>query len=297
MELQWPLILFTAFVAWSTGLFATQGIFALRNESAKSQMPALIASVALLAIGGIAVFFHLEHWERIFNGFGHLTSGITQELICVVIMIVVAIVLFAFIRKDAANIPSWLSILVIVVAIVTAAVTAHSYMMAARPVWNSFLWVACVVGNACVLGPLTFGIIDALRDKTEGEKPLLGNVVFIGSIVGAAATAAYVLSLATVGGSFESIGYYYDPTEPMREMVEATDVANIFSAEYALLVWVGALIIGALVPVAAGVMAKRKSVDASLLTWCAIGLVAALVGAICVRVVFFLMGASVFIFY
>ena len=23
-------------------------------------------------VSGIAVFFHLQHWDRIFNGFGHL---------------------------------------------------------------------------------------------------------------------------------------------------------------------------------------------------------------------------------
>ena len=51
-------------------------------------MPAWVVSAVLLAAGGIAVFFHLEHWERIFNGFGHITSGITQELIgCVALAI------------------------------------------------------------------------------------------------------------------------------------------------------------------------------------------------------------------
>ena len=79
MELQWPLILFTTLVAWSAGLFGAQAVAVLRGGGGRAQMPALVASVALLAAGGIAVFFHLQHWERIFNGFGHLTSGITQE--------------------------------------------------------------------------------------------------------------------------------------------------------------------------------------------------------------------------
>ena len=48
-------------------------------------------SVPVVAAGGIAVFFHLEHFERIFNGFGHLTSGITQELIAIVVLAVAAI--------------------------------------------------------------------------------------------------------------------------------------------------------------------------------------------------------------
>ena len=76
MELQWPLILFTTLVAWSAGTFGTQGILALRGGARRSQAALVVVSAALLALSGIAVFFHLEHWERIFNGFGHLSSGI-----------------------------------------------------------------------------------------------------------------------------------------------------------------------------------------------------------------------------
>ena len=86
MELQWPLILFTTLLAWAAGLFAAQCLWALRGKGGRAQMPALITSAALLVVGGIAVFFHLAHWERIFNGFGHLTSGITQELIAIIVL-------------------------------------------------------------------------------------------------------------------------------------------------------------------------------------------------------------------
>ena len=91
MELQWPLIVFTTLVAWSAGLFGTQALMAAFGVGKKAQVPAWIASAVLLAVGGIAVFFHLEHWERIFNGFGHLTSGITQELIAIVVLAAVAV--------------------------------------------------------------------------------------------------------------------------------------------------------------------------------------------------------------
>ena len=74
MELQWPLIIFTTLLAWSCGVFATQGVLALKGEGKEIQLPALITSVVLLAVSGIAVFFHLQHWERIFNGFGSSCS-------------------------------------------------------------------------------------------------------------------------------------------------------------------------------------------------------------------------------
>ena len=99
MELQWPLILFTTLLAWAAGLFAAQCVWALRGKGARAQMPALITSAVLLVVGGIAVFFHLEHWERIFNGFGHMTSGITQELIAIVVLFVVMVVYFVYLRR------------------------------------------------------------------------------------------------------------------------------------------------------------------------------------------------------
>ena len=103
MELQWPLIVFTTLVAWSAGLFGTQALMAAFGVGKKAQVPAWIASAVLLAVGGIAVFFHLEHWERIFNGFGHITSGITLEFIgCIVfaVVLVLAVLLGARRRLD-----------------------------------------------------------------------------------------------------------------------------------------------------------------------------------------------------
>ena len=74
MELQWPLILFTSILAWSVGLFGAQAVYALRGEGAKAQMPALITSVVLMAISGIAVFSPLQLWLRLFTGFGLFSS-------------------------------------------------------------------------------------------------------------------------------------------------------------------------------------------------------------------------------
>lgn len=41
-----------------------------------------------------------RHWERIFNGFGHLTSGITQELIAIVVLAAVAVAYLVMLRKS-----------------------------------------------------------------------------------------------------------------------------------------------------------------------------------------------------
>ena len=110
MEIQVPLILFIAFCAASAGIFASQAALALKGEAKEAQMPSLIASFAALVIGGVAVLFHLAQPLHIFNGFGNPTSGITQELIAIVVLVVVMLVYFVMIRRNDGDVPKWCAI-------------------------------------------------------------------------------------------------------------------------------------------------------------------------------------------
>lgn len=99
MNPEWPLILFTFFLCLSGGILGAQGLLTVLGKGKKMQNVALIAALATLVIGGICVFMHLQHWERIFNAFGALlagngygVSGITLELWgCVVEFIAIAL--------------------------------------------------------------------------------------------------------------------------------------------------------------------------------------------------------------
>lgn len=293
MELQWPLIIFTTLLAWSAGLFAAQGIAALRGKITRSQLPALVTSAVLLVVGGISVVFHLEHWERIFNGFGNPTSGITQELVAIVVMAVVMVVFFAYLRRDNGTraVPTWVAVLAIISAVVLVVVMAHSYMMSARPMWNSVLWIVYVLGNACLLGPATLTFIDAVRGEDTAAS---AQVTVIAVIAGAVIALAYALWLQFGGGAFSEVGYYYDPTHPtygMMDVMAATDVAG---GSAAMALWLGALGVGALVPLAAALVAWRKGGAATWKVAAVIIVVAALVGAVCMRMVFYQLGLSLF---
>lgn len=68
MELQWPLILFTFFLCVAGGTLAMQGLLTVLGRGKQMQLPSLVVAAVALVIGGISVFLHLEHWERIFNG-------------------------------------------------------------------------------------------------------------------------------------------------------------------------------------------------------------------------------------
>ncbi|RDB66032.1 dimethyl sulfoxide reductase anchor subunit family protein [Eggerthella sinensis] len=304
MELQWPLILFTTLVAWSAGLFGAQAVAVLRGGGGRAQMPALVSSVALLAAGGIAVFFHLQHWERIFNGFGHLTSGITQELIAVVVFVVVAVAYFVMLRKSSdGTVPKWLAVCAVVIALVTSAVCAHSYTMAARPAWDSLLEVLSLVGASCVMGPATYALLSSfMAAGGAGDQPaeraaeagagagLLALPALVGALVNAVTATAYAAFLQLSGSSFADVGLYFDPTHPTKAMADAAAAV----ASQAPLLWVGAVAVGALVPLAACFLGRRSG---NWKLWGTVALAAALIGAVCLRIAFYNLGLSVFMFY
>ena len=299
MELQWPLILFTTLVAWSAGLFGTQALMAVFGVGKKAQVPAWIASAVLLAVGGIAVFFHLEHWERIFNGFGHLTSGITQELIAIVVLAAVAVAYLVMLRKsdDGASVPKWLAWLSVALSVVLVAVMAHSYTMAARPAWDSVLWILYVLGNACVLGPATFLLVlaaggpgDQPADRAADAGAPAGRTALAGAALNALAALAFAIFLQLSAGSFADVGLYFDPTHPTKAMADAAATV----ASQAPLLWLGAVAVGAIVPLAAAFLGRRTG---NWKLWVPVAIAAALVGAVCMRVVFYNLGLSVFMFY
>ena len=299
MELQWPLILFTTLVAWSAGLFGTQALMAVFGVGKRAQVPAWVASAVLLAAGGIAVFFHLERWERIFNGFGHLTSGITQELIAIVVLAVVAVAYLVLMRKsdDGASVPKWLAWVAVALSVVLVAVMAHSYTMAARPAWDSVLWILYVLGNACVLGPATFLLVlaaggpgDQPADRAADAGAPAGRTALAGAALNALAALAFAIFLQLSAGSFADVGLYFDPTHPTKAMADAAATV----ASQAPLLWLGAVAVGAFVPLAAAFMGRRTG---SWKLWAPAAIIAALVGAVCMRVVFYNLGLSVFMFY
>ena len=251
-----------------------------------------------LAAGGIAVFFH-RALERIFNGFGHLTSGITQELIAIVVLAVAAVAYLALMRKsdDGASVPKGLAWVAVALSVVLVAVMAHSYTMAARPAWDSVLWILYVLGNACVLGPATFLLIlaavpprDQPAERAADAGAPAGRTPLIGAALNALATLAFAAFLQLSSGSFADVGLYFDPTHPTKAMADAAATVG----SQAPILWLGAVAVGAIVPLAAAFLGRRTG---NWKLWAPAAIAAALVGAVCMRVVFYNLGLSVFMFY
>ena len=290
MEMQWPLILFTTLLAWAAGLFGAQALYLLRGEGKRAQMPALIMSVVLLAVGGIAVFFHLEHWERIFNGFGHLTSGITQELIAIVLLFIVMVAYFVYLRRsgDEAAVPVWLSVLAIVMSVVLVVVMGHSYMMASLPAWDSFLQVASLVGAAVAFGPATMAVLTALKDEAADYN---GKVNVIAQCVNVVLLVAYLVAMQATAGAYTSVDFWFDPTQPTRVGYPHGANPPIGGRSVA---GCRAGIIAAVAGAASAFAGKAKG---DWKVWGAVGVACVLISAIALRTVFYMTGVSIYPFF
>lgn len=330
MEIQIPLILFTTLLAWSAGLFATQAIYALKGKAASTQMLALVSSLVLLAVGGVAVLFHLQHALRIFNGFGNPTSGITQELVALIILAIFMVIYFIFLcRNNNGSVPKWLCICAIVFGVVLVVVCAHSYMMGSRPAWNTVFQVGSLLAAALGFGPATMAFLSSFSAKgfngfvhkviktytvgvelkpeeaegaaepeisaeelkaSDDVAELNGKVNLIGQIVAAVLIVAYLIALTVASNDFTVVGYYFDPTGPTRGITDTSTIVP-WSAE-ALPATIVA-IIGAVVAVIAAVVGKKSG---KWKIWGIVAVIAVLVAACAVRVLFYILGISVYPF-
>lgn len=299
MEMQWELMVFTLLVCLGAGIFGIQGFLAFKRNDTKLQLPALITAVVSVGLGGIASFMHLQHWERIFNGFGHLTSGITQEMIAIVVFVVMAIVYFIVLRRTPAGgtLPKWCSVLAMIVAIGLVVVMAHSYNMAARPVWDTpVLWLY-YLSNAVLFGGLMIMLLASVKDEAE-IKATATRFALVGVIAVAVMTAVYIGVFAMSAGAYTSVPFYWDyvhPTQPLED--PATMLTSIAFGSEALLFWLGVVVVGLVIPAIMVYLAKRKGSQSNLTVYAGVGLLGALAGGMCFRVILYILGFSVFMFF
>ena len=299
MEMHWPLMFFTLFLCLGGGIFGLQGVLVLLGKGARVQLALLITSVVCIALGGAASFLHLQHWERVFNGFGHLTSGITQEMIAIVVFVGAAVVYFAMLRKAGTDgLPKWCGIMALLACLLLVFTMAHSYNMAARPLWNTFLhWLFYEV-NALFLGSFGLFLIAAIKADDE-VLSFVKKLALAGLIAQLLITAVYLLYAYLITGSYSSFGYMFDPVHPTQALQDpAAALASIFSGSEALLFWLGVVVIGLAVPAAAVLVARKNRWESNgLAVLAGGGLAGALAGGICFRAILYILGFSVFMYF
>lgn len=299
MEMQWELMVFTLLVCLGAGIFGIQGFIALRRKDTNLQMPALIASVVSVGLGGIASFLHLQHWERIFNGFGHLTSGITQEMIAIVVFVVMAVVYFIVLRRseEGKALPKWCALLAIIVAVALVVVMAHSYNMAARPVWNTpVLWLY-YLSNAVLFGGLFVMLLASVKKEADIKKTAI-RFALVGVIALAIMTAVYLAVFAASANAYSGVQFYWDYVHPTKPIMDAaTMLSSLAFGSNAVLFWLGVVACGLVIPAVCIFLAMRKEASASVTVYAVVGLLGALAGGMCFRVILYILGFSVFMIF
>lgn len=289
MEIQWPLILFTFFNCLAGGIFLMQGILTLSGKGKAMQLASCVSAIVALAIGGLSVFFHLQHPLRMLNGFGHITSGITIELIFVIVFAIAVVLYFLMMRRSEEGVaPKWCAILAIVVSLALPFATGDSYLMSAIPVWDTMLLPLYYVVATVMLGGLAAMII-AGATKAEDAVKLSATVAFIGAVVCAIVSVIYAVAISGMGANYTEMEYYFDPTLPDVAMRQSEQITGaILAGEHAVAFWLGNVVIGCAVPavLAALVMVGKIPAEKALAV-AVIALVCAVIGTIVWRVLLY----------
>jgi formate-dependent nitrite reductase membrane component NrfD len=150
------------------------------------------------------------------------------------------------------------------------------------------------LGNAALLGSLAVLAIMAIK----GHKDIfLNKIALISGVFAVLSVAIYSVYLMMSGEAFTSVGYYFDPTMPTKAMIDpSTTFGGLLSGDTALLYWLGVVVAGLVIPFIALVLVRKKEPKQTAIISVS-GLVFALGGGMCFRVILYLLGSSVFLFY
>jgi anaerobic dimethyl sulfoxide reductase subunit C (anchor subunit) len=290
MAIQWALVIFTLLICLASGIFAGAGLLAVFGKGQKLQVPAVIAALLALVIGGVASFMHLEHWNRAFNGFGNISSGITQELIGIVVFFIVLVIYFVVSRNGET--PKWAGVLAIIVGVGLVIVMSTSYMMPARPVWATVALYVFYLAQMVAAGGAALWLISSavgVDDATvvSARITAIGGVLVIVSLV---IYAGYISAISS-----PTVGYYFDPTDPTKEMQATTGFGlQLLSGSLAIYFW-GAVVVGGAIAAVLGFLRWRRA-DGGL-PLAAIALVCTLAGGVAFRAALYILGVSIYAFY
>lgn len=298
MQTQYPLVFFTLFLCVSSGMLGFQGLLLARGRGSRRLHTVMLAAeAAALVVGGIASFLHLHHWERLFNGFMHLSSGITQELIGVAAVAVVIVMLFVLMRRFGTSetvAPKWAGVVALVLAVIMGFVCAHSYDMPSRPAWHGIGLFAYYYASEFLLGATCTLLAAAAVKADEGVLRLLGRAGVAAAVVAAVVMVACGFSFTQI--SYHDLGIVWHTTTPCAPAADpAAAAASVISGSNALLFWGGAVVLGAICPLAAALVALRNAklrLGAS-----AAGAVCALVGGVCYRVVLYVVAVGFYVYF
>lgn len=280
MSIEWILVFFILLVGLGCGTYVVAIITTEWFGKAKQiRMPSMITSLVILAVGGVTSIFHLQHPERIFGALSHPTSGIFMESSMIgLVGLVIIIYLIALRRKATDNTLKIIGTIGMIPAVILAFAVGHSYMMPARPAWNTLTLPLNYFASAAVMGCVCVSILLA---RSKGTDPAvisgLNRATLISLAIQAVLVIAYIIYL--------SVAPYQAATRSASRIL-AGDLAPLF--------WGGIVLLGLLVPAVLVLQIKKKKAEfSSLVMRVQVSMACILLGGIAFRVMMFALGSGI----
>lgn len=259
MEIQWPLALFTLLSSMGGITFACVGLNEFTKKSTVNGfIPGLVAGVIAI-IGGFCSVLHLAHVDRIMNALSVPTSGIFIEAALIGCLAVCVFIYLICLKREVAAGVKVFAVLGIVFGIALSFMAGHSYIMAARPAWDTEL---LPLGYLCTALPMGTALYWALAGKEEPAGKFSAMLTAICGVIALLSVAAY----GAVSGSFSGAGALY---------------------------CIGAVALAGVVPVIVGAISLKD--PKPVMAWVAFA--SATVGALLYRVLMWVVGIGVFNFF
>lgn len=304
MEIQWPLVFFTLFVGLGCGIFAGSAILTewygkVRQIRTHSSIIAIVA----LAIGGLSSTLHLGHPERIFGALAHPTSGIFMESAMIFLLGLTILVYLLALRRNAADrTVKIIATAGAVLAVGLACVSGDTYVMAARPAWNTLALPALYMVSSAVMGCFGLGMLLTGAEKfvkTAGTAGTAAETAATTETTEATETAAAAimvkraaLSALAVQALFMIIYLVHIAMAPYPDTTRS--LTRVLAGNLAPLFWGGMVLLGLVVP---AVLIRKSGIkeieNMSTFRLAALSLISVLIGSVAFRAWMFLIGSSV----
>lgn len=224
----------------SSGILVFLGIGEIKGAFKPVRFGLAVAALALLALGGIASTFHLGHIDRAFHILGNMGSGLSKELFAVAFTGIVTIVYAVLVRKDFLGAAKITGIIALVAGIALPLVAGASFMMPARPAWDSFTLPLMYLGTGLGMGfALSAAVTCSKGDAADA--PLATRLAIVGVIFSIASVIAYVAWIALAPFAHES-----------------RSIGRLISGNLAVEFWGGVAVAGMAVPLVLSLVAANR---------------------------------------
>lgn len=268
MSIEWPLVFFSIFTGIACGLFFSLVYLAeYKGKALDKRVKISIMVLVCMAVGGFCAQLHLGHPERMFGALGHPTSGIFMEAAVEFTLGAIIVAYILAVRREAgASLTKMLGTLGALVAAVMAFINGDTFVVAARPAWNTLLLPTFYIASAGVLGAFALNIILGSDEESHSAlKRLLLKVLGVQAVV----LVLYLMMVATA---------------PFPDY--SRSLGRIFAGDLAPLSWLGVIIVGMGIP--AKLVKDGKAASQALVSF-----ICVLAGGVSFRIMMFLIGSSV----